>query len=107
MAKGAYAKEQIFAKILETFEGSFMYNNGKELRIPFDEGDNVVQIKVALTCAKENVSPTGEKLVVKESAPAPKETGNFMNFPEPHKPVEPTEEEKKNVEDLLASLGLV
>ena len=43
MAKGAYAKEQIFAKILETFEGSFMYNNGKELRIPFDEGGNICQ----------------------------------------------------------------
>ena len=106
MAKGAYAKEQIFAKILETFEGSFMYNGGKELRIPFDEGGNLVQIKVALTCAKDNVNPTGEVLEMKESAPAAKETGSFMNFPEPHKKVEPTEEEKQNVEDLLKALGL-
>lgn len=106
MARGAYAKEQIFAKILETFEGSFMYNNGKELRIPFDEGGNMVQIKVALTCAKENVGPTGEKLEMKESAPAAPVEDGFMNFPEPHKKVEPTEEEKKNVEDLLKSLGL-
>ena len=30
MAKGAVAKEAIFTKMLEIFEGSFMYNNGKE-----------------------------------------------------------------------------
>lgn len=103
MAKGALAKEQIFKKILETFDGSFMYNGGKELRIPWDEEGNLVQIKVALTCAKEVVSATGE---VEKVAAAPKEEGPINSFPAPHKPVEPTPEEKKNVEDLLKSLGL-
>lgn len=104
MARGALAKEQIFAKILETFEGSFMYNGGKELRIPWDEGGNLVQIKVALTCAKDNVNPTGE--VLEKSAAVPQEADNFMNFPSPHKRTEVTEEEKKNVNDLLSALGL-
>ena len=81
-----------------------MYNNGKELRIPWDEGGNLVQIKVALTCAKDNVDPTGE--VLEKSAAAPQEPGDFMNFPAPKKRTEVTEEEKKNVEDLLAALGL-
>ena len=103
MAKGAVAKEQIFAKLLETFEGSFMYNNGKECRINWDENGTPVQIKVTLTAAKEAVDPEGEVLKV---AAAAKETGDFMNFPEPKKAVEVTEEEKKNVEDLLKSLGL-
>lgn len=104
MARGALAKEEIFAKILETFDGSFMYNNGKELRIPWNEGGNEVQIKVALTCAKDNVSPTGE--TVEKSAAVAQETGDFMNFPAPKKRAEITEEEKQNVNDLLKALGL-
>ena len=103
MAKGARAKEEIFAKLLETFEGSFMYNGGKECRINWDEEGNLVQIKVTLTAAKEPVSIEGDviaaaKTEVPENAvsafPAPK----FMN--------EPTPEEKKNVEDLIKALGL-
>jgi hypothetical protein len=103
MAKGAIAKEKIKEKILNTFEGSFVYNSGKEIRIPIDEEGNEVQIKVALTCAKDNVSPEGEVMKV---AAAPKEEGLINSFPAPHKPAEVTEEEKKNVEDLLKSLGL-
>lgn len=104
MAKGAVAKSEIFEKMLEAFEGSFMYNSGKELRIPWDEGGNEVQIKVALTCAKENVNPTGEVLV--KPAAAAKEQDALTGFPAPKKRVEVTEEEKKNVEDLLKALGL-
>lgn len=114
MAKGAYAKECIFEKILETFEGSFMYNNGKECRIPFDENGVPIQIKVTLTAAKDNVwapgmhgdpvGEPGERGI--ESAAVAKETGDFMNFPEPRKKAEITEEEKKNVEDLMKALGL-
>lgn len=103
MARGALAKQIVFDKILKTFEGSFMYNGGKECRIPIDEEGNLVQIKVALTCAKDVVSAEGD---IERVAAAPLEEDTFMNFPEPHKPVEPSEEEKKNVMDLLKSLGL-
>lgn len=103
MAKGAIAKQIVFDKILKVFEGSFMYNGGKECRIPIDEEGNEVQIKVALTCAKDNVSPNGEI----ERAAAPKEEGMTNSFPAPHKIAEPTEEEKQNVADLLKSLGLM
>lgn len=103
MAKGAIAKQIVFDKILEVFEGSFMYNGGKECRIPIDEEGNEVQIKVALTCAKDNVSPEGE--VMKAAATASEE-GPVNSFPAPHKIAEVTEEEKQNVEDLLKTLGL-
>lgn len=102
-ARGAVAKEAIFNKILETFEGSFMYNNGKELRIPFDEGNGEIQIKVALTAAKDNVSPEGE---VERAAATASETAPASNFPQPKAIVEPTPEEKQNIEDLLKALGL-
>jgi len=105
MAKGAVAKEQIFAKMLEVFDGSFMYNGGKELRIPWDEGTGPIQIKVALTCAKDCVNPAGDTEAIRAAATAVEE-GTFMNFPEPRKPAEPTAEEKQNVEDLLKALGL-
>ena len=34
MARGADSKLEITRKILETFEGSFLFNDGKEIRIP-------------------------------------------------------------------------
>lgn len=107
MAKGALAKEEIGAKILEVFDGAFYYNNGKELRIPWNENGVPVQIKIAMTCAKENVSVDvdGEE-IVKTAAAVAKEEALTSNFPAPRKNVEPTAEEKKNVEDLLAALGL-
>lgn len=104
MAKGAAAKEQIFAKILEVFNGSFMYNGGKELRIPWDENGEEVQIKVALTCAKENVYPDGATREPAAAVPSTPVTGSLV---EPKtENVEPTEEEKKNLEDLMKALGL-
>jgi hypothetical protein len=102
MAKGAIAKQIVFDKILKTFEGSFMYNGGKECRIPIDEEGNLVQIKVALTCAKDIVDINGSN----ESAAVAKEEGPISAFPAPHTKAEPSEEEKKNVEDLLVALGL-
>ena len=101
--KGAIAKEAIFSKILDTFNDSFIWNNGKELRIPFNEEGNLVQIKVTLTCAKENVYPNGEM----EPAAIASETIPIKPVEEVKAPIEPTPEEKKNVEDLLKSLGLI
>lgn len=103
MAKGAIAKEFIKEKLLETFEGSFVYNSGKEVRIPYEENGELVQIKISMTCAKEPVSignaDMGGAAVASQTAPT-------SNFPKPKELVEPTDAEKKNVEDLLAALGL-
>lgn len=104
MARGAVAKQEIGNKILECFEGAFYYNGGKELRIPWNENGVDVQIKIAMTCAKDNVNPTGE--VIEKVAAAASEAGDFMNFPAPKKRAEVTEEEKANIESLLKSLGL-
>ena len=103
MAKGAIAKSAIIEKILETFEGSFVYNNGKEVRIPFNEEGNEIQIKVTLTAAKENVSPEGEVL---KAAAVASEAVPVSAFDTAPKITEVSEEEKKNVEDLIKALGL-
>ena len=101
MAKGAEAKKQIFETLLKTFDGSFMYNNGKELRVNVEEESGPVQIKITLTAAKEAVSPEGEILkVVKKKEAQETVVDNTPII------TEPTAEEKQNVEDLLKSLGL-
>lgn len=99
MAKGSDEKLIVTNGILKAFEGAFLYNDGKEIRIPV--GD--VQIKVALTCAKENVSPDGETKTVLD--------GGDGSFPAPvgqvaaPKYAEPTQEEKDKVNNLLNKLG--
>ena len=102
MARGAVAKQEVQKKILEMFPGSFLYNDGKELRIPCQEDGTTVQIKVALTCAKENVE-VGADAAIPGDFPAPKMTAPT---PERTQPVQPTEAEKQKVADLLKSLGL-
>ena len=52
MARGAEAKQEVFAKILDTFAGSFMQDD-KICRIPCQENGETVEIKVTLTAAKD------------------------------------------------------
>ena len=98
MARGAEAKETIAAKLLETFTGSFKYD--KEIRIPIMENGEMLQIKCMLTCAKTNVDNSGDTAVPSAITQTTLTVPNdFMN--------EPTAEEKKNVADLCAKLGLI
>ena len=101
MAKGSESKSIFYAKILETFEGSFMYNDGKEIRIPFKEDGKDIQLKIVATCAKDNVAVgadetiPGAEVVVTETAK------------EEH--IEPSalkvsEEEKNKAKALLAAM---
>ena len=103
MARGQIVKQEVLKKILETFEGSFLYNDGKEIRILGNENGEEIQIKVALTCAKENVTPGQDNELPGAAAVA----NNELNFEDtPKKVVEPTADEKANVQDLLRALGL-
>ena len=107
-AKGSVLKEQIIQKILETFPGAFKYD--KEVRIPGDEGGEELQIKVTFTCAKVNVEP-GEDTAMPGVSKVSKEKTNSTSESTPiagstMKLEAPTEEEKKNVANLLNMLGL-
>ena len=100
-AKGTALKQEIAGKILKTFPGSFLYNDGKEIRINGLEEGQQLQIKVTLTCAKvavdngQNIIPSEEKNV----SAAVTETNEKI-------PQEPTEEEKERLAMLLNKLGL-
>lgn len=98
--RGSIAKEEIIKKIMETFPGSFI--NGKELRIPWHEGAEDLQIKVTLTAAKENIDNPNET----------KTFGTVINFPTENTVAEvaidpqPSAEEKENLRLLMNKLGL-
>ena len=97
MARGAEAKQIITNKILQTFEGSFIYAS-KEIRVPLQENGERVEIKVTLTCAKENVGGNDNDFTMKQE-----DAENIMT-----KAVSaiPTEQEKANIADLMSRLGL-
>ena len=110
MAKGQKSKEAVIEKILSSFEGAFLYNGNKEIRIPRTDDGELVQIKVSLTCAKENVEP-GDDTVVPgaTSVKATKVTiaeGAEPVFEEASAIVEPSAEELNTVSNLMESLGL-
>lgn len=106
MAKGALAKENIINQILASFEGAFRYD--KEIRIPFMENGEEVQIKVALTCAKTNVERGQDTAIpgAEMNAPVKTVSNSSVATGKASTIVEPSAEEKKNVEDLLSRLGL-
>ena len=106
MAKGALAKENIINQILASFEGAFRYD--KEIRIPFMENGEEVQIKVALTCAKTNVERGQDTAIpgAEMNAPVKTVSNSSATTGKASTIVEPSAEEKKNVEDLLSRLGL-
>ena len=87
MARGQEEKEIIKNKIFEMFPDSFEYE--KVIRIPIND----VEIKVALTCAKDNVKDAGISIGESKATPSA--------------PVaEPTEEEIQNVRNLMSKLNL-
>lgn len=93
MAKGQIAKTEITNKILEVFGGAFV--NDKEIRIPWEENGEIVQIKVALTCAKVNIENASDAGPMQQTTSVP--------APEDRKI---TETEKQEVNNLIEKLGL-
>ena len=94
-AKGSIAKSEIAEVILKTFEGSFV--NDKEIRIPWQENGETVEIKIAMTCAKENIGggvTSSQPVVAKNDAQG-------------SAPVSaPTQEELDNVKSIMEKLNL-
>ena len=101
MARGQEEKLIVINKIKEVFPEAFEYD--KTIRIPI--GD--VQIKVALTAAKDNVEPGGDTAV--PGTKATKVTiaeGAEPVFEDVSAIVEPSAEELNAVSNLMESLGL-
>ena len=103
-AKGSILKQEVAEKILAAFPGSFLYNDGKEIRINGTENGESLQIKVALTCAKVAVEGGDDTILPGEKTAATadvKPVGTNEKIPQ-----EPTTEEKERLTTLLNKLGL-
>jgi len=90
MARGQQSKENITKAILQIFSGSFVDADGKTIRIPTKCEGETIEIKVALTAAKDIIGGTPD---VPEVTMTPQNT-------------ELTKEEIDEVRELLASLNL-
>ena len=100
-SRGAEEKQIVIDKIKEVFPEAFEYD--KTIRIPI--GD--VQIKVTLTCAKDNVEPGGDAAVPGVKATKVTITeGAEPVFEDVAAAVEPSTEELNAVSNLMESLGL-
>lgn len=95
-AKGTESKNTIFTKLQEVYPEAFWEDTGKILRIPLIENGESVEIKVSLTAAKTNLRNDAGAFAT--SAPE-------ISIPEPAAALEPTEEEKENVRNLLNALN--
>lgn len=99
MARGAFAKQEIFKKIQEIYPNSFFEDEGKILRIPMQENSEIIEIKMQLTAAKTNLGGEEAKSAF-DASPV------VINQSTEKTVLEPTQEEKDNVNRLIASLGL-
>ena len=102
--RGTESKNVIFAKLQEVFPNTFWEDQGKILRVPLDENGSRVEIKVVLTAAKNNLKEDNATSAFDNTAPT-----NFSINADSKKIesfLEPTQEEKENVNKLLAALNL-
>lgn len=97
MARGTVSKTKVTNEILKMFKGSFESN--KKIYIPMVENGENLQIAISLTCPKGLV----------DSSTTTMNFGNGHNFDDddvvPAK-TEITEDEIKNIENLMEKLGL-
>lgn len=103
MAKGAQAKINVTNKIANVFGEDWIGEVNKKLYVWADDGGERVQISIALTCPKTPVDAPDKNYVPDNDWSSDGE--NLQSITQPHK-AEITEEEKKNIADLMARLGL-
>ena len=99
MAKGAQAKINVQNKIANAFGEDWIGEINKKLYVWADDGGERVQISIALTCPKILVDAPDKNFVPDNDW---SDDGTAPTTPK----AEITEEEKQNIADLMARLGL-
>lgn len=104
MARGSVAKEKVTNKIANAFGEDFIGEVNKKLYVWCDDGDTRVQICIALTCPKTMIDAP-DKNFVPDNDWSDDNKGALREAPSlPAATI--TEDEKKNISDLMARLGL-
>lgn len=104
MAKGSNAKTAVQKKIAEAFGDNFIGEYDKKLYVWANDGGEMVQIAISLTCPKVPVqiseTPISGDFNFEDDAP------NMVVAAGAYQPTEITDEERKRVNDLMQMLGL-
>lgn len=102
MAKGNVAKTEVVRRLKASFGEDFIGEVDKKIYLWVkDEGNEKVQIAITLTCPKVPIAAPGVSPIVSNS-----KGFDFEAAPAPTPKVEVTQDEQKNIADLLARLGL-
>lgn len=107
MAKGAVAKENVTKVLAEAFGSNFIGEYDKKIYVWANDGGEMVQIAMSLTCPKNPIQ-------VDTSITTSTGDWDFSDSPKVNTtvavanaaPAEITDEEKANIADLMAKLGL-
>lgn len=107
MAKGANAKENITKILAEAFGSNFIGEYDKKIYVYGNDGGEMVQIAISMTCPKNPIQ-------VDTSVTTTSGDWDFSDNPKINTtvavanaaPAEITAEEKANIADLMAKLGL-
>lgn len=107
MAKGTVAKDYVAKKLAETFGADYLGEYDKKYYVYGIEGGEKVQIAISMTCPKTPVefaavpaTTTGGDWNFDDDAPAATAATPVAAA------VEITQEERDNIADLMARLGL-
>ena len=106
-AKGATAKENVTKTLAEAFGSNFIGEYDKKIYVNANDGGEMVQIAMSLTCPKNPIQ-------VDTSVTTSTGDWDFSDNPKINTtvavandaPAEITAEEKANIADLMAKLGL-
>ena len=104
MAKGAFAKENIKKKLAECFGDDYIGEIDKKIYIWQNDGNERVQIAMALTCPKNPVDVPDKNPVQKTEDCDFSE--DVVTNAAPITRATITDEEKQRVADLMKNLGL-
>ena len=107
MAKGANAKDNITKILAEAFGSNFIGEYDKKIYVYANDGGEMVQIAISMTCPKNPIQ-------VDTSVTTTSGDWDFSDNPKINTtvavanaaPAEITAEEKANIADLMAKLGL-
>lgn len=108
MAKGAEAKQRIADKMAEVFGSDWIGEYEKKYYIWSSENNERIQVAISMTCPKVPIEVSETTNITSED----NSNWNWGNSstsnttPSTQASAEITEEEKKNLADLMAKLGL-
>lgn len=104
MARGAIAKQEVVKKIQAAFGADYIGEFDKKFYVQAQEGNEMVQIAISLTCPKTIVSVSN--VPVAKNGELNFEDDNCVIPVTAAEPAEITDEERQNIADLMAKLGL-